>query len=224
MITFENHAFRGLDDSLKQLFALQISMSTEIDQLARLLPRGLDVADPETFTTAKSIDKKINEAEMATDRLVADIINKFTPMGEELRFVLASVKTAGTLERAADKLKNCIKRLAKVNHPLDPTVHAELSRAITAVRAMLPKALHQLVDYQDDIAQQILKHGTDVQDSYKRVLLHLHTEGAAAATDGTHILLMSKNLEQTADMAIEIMKTAHYVNFGTKYEKHKIDA
>lgn len=224
MITFENHAFRGLDDSLKQLFALQISMSTEIDQLARLLPRGLDVADPETFHTAKAIDKKINEAEMATDKLVAEIINKFTPMGEELRFVLASVKTAGTLERAADKLKNCIKRLAKVNHPLDPSLHAEISRAITAVRAMLPKALNQMIDYQDDIAQQVLKHGSEVQDSYKRALIHLHTQGPAAVTDSTHLLLVSKNLEQAADMAIEIMKIGHYVTFGTKYEKHKIEA
>jgi|GEM_PF-1708356 len=224
MITFENHAFRGLDESLKQLFALQISMATEIEQLARLLPRGLDVADPENFNHAKSIDKKINEAELATDKLVADIINKFTPMGEELRFVLASVKTAGTLERSADKIKNCIKRLAKVNHPLDGAVHTELSRAITAVRAMLPKALNQIIDYQDDIAQQVLKHGADVQESYKRVLIHLHTQGVAAASDGTHILLVSKNLEQAADMAIEIMKIGHYVSFGTKYEKHKIEA
>lgn len=224
MITFENHAFRGLDESLKRLFALQISMSTELDELARLLPRGLDVADPETFATAKLIDKKINEAELTTDKLVADIINKFTPMGEELRFVLASVKSAGTLERAADKLKNCIKRLAKVNHPLDGAVHAELTRAIKAVRSMLPKALNQIVDYQDDIVQQILQHGADVQESYKRVLIHLHTQGATAASDATHILLVSKNLEQAADMAIEIMKLGHYVNFGTKYEKHKIDA
>ena len=45
-----------------------------------------------------------------------------------------------------------------------------------------------------------------------------------AASDGTHLLLVSKNLEQSADMAIEIMKLGHYVTFGTKYEKHKIEA
>lgn len=224
MIQFENHAFRGLDEALKRLFALQISMVTEIDQLAKLMPRGLEVADPETFAVAKSIDKSINEAETATDKLVADIINKFTPIGEELRFVLGSVKTAGTLERAADKVKNCVKRLAKVNHPLDAAVKAELSRAMESVRAMLPKALNQLVDYQDDIAQQVLKHGGTVQDAYKRIVIHLHTQGTEVASDATHLLLMAKNLDQTADMAIEIMKIGHYVNFGTKYEKHKNEA
>ena len=224
MIQFENHAFRGLDEALKRLFALQISMVTEIDQLGKLMPRGLEVADPENFATAKSIDKHINEAEAATDKLVAEIINKFTPIGEELRFVLASVKTAGTLERAADKVKNCVKRLAKVNHPIDDVVRAELARGIEAARAMLPKALNQLIDYQDDIAQQVLKHGGVVQDSYKRIVIRLHTQGTEAASDATHILLMAKNLDQVADMAIEIMKIGHYVNFGTKYEKHKIEA
>ncbi len=224
MISFENHAFKGMDESLKRLFTLQISMAAEIEQLIALLPRGLEVADPQSFQQAKMIDKEINAAEVATDKLVAETINKYTPMGEELRFVLASVKTAGILERTADKIKNCIKRLAKVNHPLDATVRTQLERGVNAVRAMLPKALNQTIDYQDDIAQQVLAHGTEAQDSYKRVLLQLHHhQPAQVASDATHILLMAKNLEQAADMAIEIMKIGHYVNFGTKYEKHKND-
>lgn len=221
MISFENHAFRGLDAALKQLLELQHSMVDEIAQLIALLPRGLDVADPQAVADGKSIDKKINESELATDRLVADIINKFTPMGEELRFVLASVKTAGTLEAAADKIKNCIKRLAKVNHPLDETVKLQLATAIKAVDAMLPKALGMLTNYDEAVRVELLKHGAEVQTSYKQILIRLHTQPSAAASDATHVLLVAKNLDQTADMAIEIMKISHYVNFGTKYEKLK---
>ena len=223
MISFENHAFKGLDESLKRLFAMQISMVTEVEQLIGLLPRGLEVADPESFANAKAIDKHINEAELEADKLVAEIINKFTPMGEELRFVLASVKTAGTLERIADKIKNCIKRLNKVNHPLDALVRTELEKAIGAVRAALPKALNQVLDYQHDMVQQILFHGAEAQESYKRILIHLHSQGGAVPSDATHILLVAKNLDQAADMAVEVMKIGHYVNFGTKYEKHKND-
>ncbi len=224
MISFQNHAFKGMDASLSKLFEHQRAMAADIELMADLLPRGLEVADPATFADAKLIDKRVNEAELLADKMVADIINKFNPMGEELRFILASVKTAGTLERAADKLKNCIKRLAKVNHPLDAQVKADLSRAITAVRAMLPTALAQLVDYQPEAVQQLLQAGAQVQESYKRILIQLHAQVTAAASDATHILLVAKNLEQAADMAIEIMKIGHYVNFGTKYEKQKADA
>ncbi len=223
MISFENHAFRGLDDALKHLFALQLSMATELGALIALLPRGLDIADPQAVTDAKAIDKKINEAELATDKQVADIINKFSPMAEELRFVLASVKTAGTLERTADKIKNCIKRLAKVNHPLDGTVKARLETSIAAVRAMVPQALQLLVDYQEESAAQLLAYGSTAQESYKAIVIALHTHAPSAASDATHLLLVAKNLDQAADMAIEMMKIAHYVNFGTKYEKQKAD-
>jgi phosphate uptake regulator len=69
---------------------------------------------------------------------------------------------------------------------------------------------------------QLLKHGAQVQASYKNILIRLHGQVTTAASDATHILLVAKNLEQTADMAIEIMKIGHYVNFGTKYEKNKL--
>lgn len=221
MIRFENHAFKGLDASLKQLFELQQTMVGSIGQLLELLPRGLDVADPGTVADGKAIDKTINEAELSTDRLVADIINKFTPMGEELRFILASVKTAGTLERAADKIKNCIKRLAKVSHPLDAAIKPVLADAIAAVKTMLPRAVEQMVDYQEGREAALLKAGAEAQNCYKRILIHLNTQNSGQASDATHILLVAKNLDQTADMAIEIMKIAHFANFGTKYEKNR---
>jgi len=60
-----------------------------------------------------------------------------------------------------------------------------------------------------------------VQRSYRAVLLRLHeTDAGLHSNDATHLLLVAKNLEQAADMAVEIIKIGHYVNFGTKYEKN----
>lgn len=220
MIQFDNHAFKGLDTSLKGLFDLLVSMSSATQELIALLPSGLERADAETFAAAKLIDKKINDTEIATDQWVADIINKFTITGEDLRFILAAVKTAAILERAADKIKNCIKRLSKVSHPLDGIVRAELSQAISAVRIMLGGCLPQLVDYQEASVTQILEAGAQVQNGYRAILLRLHASGnGVQGSDASHILLVAKNLEQAADMAVEIIKIGHYVNFGTKYEK-----
>lgn len=219
MITFTNHAFKELDTALKQLFSLLSSMQGATQELIALLPRGLEVADEQTFATAKMIDKAINEAEINIDLHVADIINKFTIMGEDLRFILAAVKVGAILERAADKIKNCIKRLAKVSHPLDSKVRQELAQAIEAVSTMLKLCLEQIVDYKAAEVETLLACGAQVQQSYRAILLHLHATGAAQGSDTTHILLVAKNLEQAADMTVEVIKIGHYVNFGTKYEK-----
>jgi phosphate transport system protein len=222
MIRFDNHAFKGLDESLKNLFGGLNAMGEHIGELVALLPRGLDVADPGMFDAAKVIDRKINEGEREIDQLVARTINKFTTGGEDLRFIIGSIKIAGALERAADKLKNCAKRLSRRSHPLDATVKEELGRAIGAVGSMMPLALKQVLDYRPEVTQELLGLGATVQKSYRLILLHLHQrKSAASANDDTHLLLVAKNLEQTADLAIEIMKASHYIHFAAKYEKDK---
>lgn len=219
MIRFDNHAFKGLDDALRGLHALLVTMSEGTGQLIALLRPALDVADPESFLRAKEIDKTVNDAELQVDAAVAAIINKFTVMGEDLRFTLAAVKISGTLERAADKVKNCAKRLSRVTHPIDPAIRSDLSTAIDALARMLPLALTQLLEYKPEVTQELLGHGAMVQKSYRAILLRLHAH-ESSADDEAHILLVAKNLEQTADMAVEMMKISHYVHFATKYDKH----
>lgn len=218
MIRFDNHAFKGLDEAFKDLFGLLMAMGEGTQQLIGLLPAALEVADPQSFVRAKEIDKTVNEAELKVDSAVAAIINKFTVMGEDLRFTLAAVKISGTLERAADKMKNCAKRLSRVGHPLDAAVKKELATAIEALSAMMPLALAQMLDYKPEATDALLAHGASVQKAYRNILLHLHGY-ESSADDETHVLLVAKNLEQTADMAVEIMKITHFIHFATKYDK-----
>ena len=218
MIRFDNHAFKGLDEAFKRLYAELSAMGDSAQQLLALLPAALEKADEQAFARAKEIDKTVNDAELQVDASVAAIINKFTVMGEDLRFTLASVKISGTLERAADKIKNCVKRLSRVKHPLDGVIKAELATAIHALSFMLPLALAQVLDYTTETTEKLLAHGATVQKSYRSILLHLH-DHQSSADDETHILLVAKNLEQTADMAVEIMKIAHFVHFATKFDK-----
>lgn len=218
MIRFDNHAFKGLDDSFRHLFALLTSMGDGAGRIIALLPAALEVADPDSFMRAKEIDKKVNEAESQVDAAVAAIINKFTVIGEDLRFTLAAVKISGALERAADKLKNCTKHLSRVTHPLDAVLRVQLLTAIAALDTMMKLSLAQLLDYKPEATEGLLLHGAAVQQAYRTILLHLHTH-QSPADDETHILLVAKNIEQIADMAVEIMKISYYVHFSTKYDK-----
>jgi phosphate transport system protein len=218
MIRFDNHAFKGLDDALRQLYADLMAMGDGAKQLLTLLPRAIDSADAELFVQAKDIDKRVNDIEVRVDASVAAIINKFTVMGEDLRFILAAVKIASTQERAADKLKNCVKRLSRVGQPIEAQLQVELQQAVSALDAMLPLALGLVLDYTPEAAMQMLQHGAVVQKAYRTILIHLHAH-QSSADDETHILLIAKNLEQTADMMVEIMKISHYVHLGTKYDK-----
>ena len=218
MIHFDNHAFKGFDRSLKDLFDLLLAMGKHVEELIALLPAGLESADTQAHASAKAIDKQINEAEIEADHAVADIVGKFNPVGEELRFILGSVKVAGALERLADRIKNCSKRLAKVQHPLDAEIKSALTASINALKPMVTHSLDQVVDYQPALSIELLRLGAEVQRSYRLTLLRLN-QLQLSAEHTHHILLVAKNLDQASDMAIEIMKIGHYINVGTKYEK-----
>lgn len=218
MIRFDNHAFRGLDSSMKELFDVQLAMGDAIRSIMALVPTALQQPNPEHFIAAKKIDKTINEAELKAERMVGDIIAKYGVSGDDLRYVIGSVKVSGTLERIADKTKNCIKRLGKVGKPLAPQMQAELAKANAALQYMISLALAQVVDYQEPATRELLRHGATVQHSYRHVLGMLQND-ATIGEDETHITLIAKNMEQAADMLVEIMKIGHLINFGQKYEK-----
>jgi phosphate uptake regulator len=220
MIEFSHHAFHGFDESLKRLFERLLGMGRNVEELLSLMPDGLETANPERFIEAKQLDKKINDGETETDAAVAEIVARYTTAGEELRFILGSIKVAGAIERLADRIKNCIKRLSKMPHPLDGEIKAALGRSINALHQMLPLCLTQLTQYETARATQILTQGAEVQRSYRQVLLRLN-QMALSAEEMHPMLLVAKNLDQASDMAIEIMKIAHYIHFGTKYERQQ---
>jgi phosphate uptake regulator len=217
MIQFDNHAFKGVDESLRRLAELQQSMGTATLQLIALLEATLDAVTPDSLSDARAIDKTVNAAEQQVEATVAGMINKFTLVGEELRYTLGSIKTAGALERGADKIKNAIKWLERVEHPLAPASRTELATAMGALKAMIPLALEQLVDYHPGAARALLDHGATVQRSYRAILLQLQTH--QSPDHKAALLLVAKNLEQTADMAVEVMKNCYFVHTGTKYDK-----
>jgi phosphate uptake regulator len=217
MIHFDNHVFKGLDDSLRQLFSLLGAMGGALQDLIDILPHMLNEADESAVVRAKAIDLSINDREVEADQLVAATIGKYSAIGEDLRFIIGSIKIAGLLEAQADKIKNCIKRLASTAHPLDKTVHQELSAAIKAVRSMVPLSLEQVVNYTPEMTRQMLDAGSVVQRSYRQTLIHLHQQ--SSGEDQTRVLLVAKNLDQAADMAIDIMKVGFFIHTGEKFRK-----
>jgi phosphate uptake regulator len=214
MIQFDNHAFKGVDEGLKKLADVQQHMGESILALLALFESSLDSTNLQAFVDAKVIDKTINTDEQLVNATVANMINKFTLVGEELRYTLGSIKTAAALERGADKIKNAIKWLARANYPLNSTMQQSLAEASAALTAMIPLALRQLVDFYPDAAEELLAEADRVQRAYRTILVL-----NSAADSEAPLLLVAKNLEQTADMAVEIMKICHFVHEGSKYEK-----
>lgn len=221
MLEFEKHAFKALDESLKQLHTLLLSMGDSIGKLTEIIQSELE-HPANQFPDAKAIDKTINDAEDAINACVGEIISKFNPFGEDLRFVITAIKIASLLERAADLSKNCVKRLPRVPHPLPAEIKAGLSEVLAQLKLMLPQSLALITRYTPEGAQAVFAQEELAEAAYKKVLLNVHRtleQQADLPADSTHLLLIGKNLERVADIVLDIVKLCHFIHRGTRYEK-----
>ena len=211
-----NHAFKGFDTALTQLITQLQQMGELVTSQIRLLKDGLTSADKIIHTESKMLDHQMNDKETETDRLVADILAKYSPAGEELRFVLDAVKVASSMELLADHMKNCSKRLARVPHPLDTAIHGFLNEGIDALQEMVPIGLGQVAEYHADRTEKLLQSGAKVQQAYRQTLLSL-PHVSLTAESSQHIVLVAKNLDQASDKMVDVLKIAYFIHKGTRY-------
>src|SRR3546814_15367344 len=81
-------------------------------------------------------DKKIDQIEVDVERLAVRLIALRAPMADDLREVVAALKTAGVIERIGDYAKNIAQRVAifAESHPIPPMTHVpEMARGVAPV-------------------------------------------------------------------------------------------
>lgn len=220
MISFEKHAFKGLDSDLSNVYAMIQQMAALVsDQLGMLdaaLNKGLqDNAD------AKHIDKKVNALELDIEAHVASILSKYTLIGDELRFTMTMLKLSSTLERMGDMAKNCVKRVVKLSKPVQPAFVSEAHALKDLVDKMLSTSMELIQDYDEKKASELLAQEDEADGLYKKIQLLLQQDigNSARLLESTHMLFIIKNLERMADLTLEIVKLCYYIHHGTKFEK-----
>lgn len=220
MISFEKHAFKGLDSDLSSIYAMIQQMAALVsDQLGMLdaaLTKGL-----QDNSDAKSIDKKINGLELDIEAHVSGILSKYTLIGDELRFTMTMLKLSSTLERMGDMAKNCVKRVVKLIKPVQPAFVSEAHALKNLVDKMLSTSMELIQAYDADKAAALLTQEDEADGLYKKIQLLLQQDmgDSARLLESTHMLFIIKNLERMADLTLEIVKLCYYIHHGAKFEK-----
>jgi phosphate transport system protein len=219
VISFEKHAFKGLDNDLS-------TIHTSIQQMAALVSDQLTMLDAALTkglsdnTDAKTIDKKINGLETEIEALVASILSKYTLVGDELRFTVTMLKLSSVLERMGDMAKNCVKRVVKLVKPVQPNFIEETRALKILIDQMLSSSISLITDYDEARAKSLLAQEDEADLIYKKIQLILQQDigDNARLLETTHMLFIIKNLERMADLNLEIVKLCYYIHHGSKFE------
>lgn len=215
MLTFERHAFRQFESELKLLLSTLSSMAEIIGGSLGEFEQAL--GNPDAFKAAKQKDKQLNSLEYEVDRLVADILAKYSPTGDELRFVITSIKISAALELIGDITKNSVKHVSKLS-AVENAQRGELKKIASLLHYNLDAVMKLVSDYDKAGWQKVYAENEQVESLSKNFILNLG-DAVSDADMKRHLFLVAKNLERIGDLALDIAKYCHYIHTGQKFEK-----
>jgi phosphate transport system protein len=220
MPIFERHAFSGFD---KDVRALRDSLLHMRDQCIALLHYTNRIVEDRTdgYSGAKAIDKAINLVEIEVDNKIYQIIAKYTPIGGEMRYVLSMFKVAYIYERLADKIKNSVKRLCRVDKPLPQELIAAIRQMSDVGADMLSFAPSLLDSYKAEDMAKMAELKKTVSLYHKQALQSLQQipVDSFSVQEMTDLNFAIKNIERVSDLMLDLAKVGYFISTGEKFER-----
>jgi phosphate transport system protein len=176
----------------------------------RALGALLDRGSPEAERAPGQIflmETRINEMEMVIDEHAVRLLRENSLTEIDIRQVVATLKITNDLERMGDLAVNLAERIVSLAGMVPIADPPEIQPMITAVNAMVNKALGALTFRNVELASQVLE-SDDLVDRYRDMifeqLMARITEHSDMAAPNLQMVLVSRHLERLADHATNI--------------------
>ncbi len=213
MIQISEHASQPFDDELAKLFGSLATVKSHLHRFIAIIQ--LELSEGRDFTEeARSIDKSVNDLEFVIDQQVMRVISKYTPMMEELRLVLGVVKVGAACEHAADKLKNTVKRVAKLSAEQRLAHRDGLQSLLDRVAKQFDHALDDFSQLSEEDMLAMLSERDAVHQVYKTAM-----RAIPAHEERLGVVFIYRNLDRVAELAYDIAKIGFAARHNRKFVK-----
>jgi phosphate transport system protein len=155
----------------------------------------------------KEIEEAINSAERDVDEMAYDLLAKEQPMAIDLRFILSVIKINGDLERIGDQATNISQRVQLLNNTPSIKLPIDISEMGEKVGIMIRSAIQALLEADAKLAESVLAMDDEIDDMNRMVqteLIDLMQRSPEVSTQALNAIIVSRNLERSADHATNI--------------------
>lgn len=211
------HTLRAFDDDIVELRGLISEMGGRAESAIESAMKALVRHDVDLAGSVVADDKKIDELEIAVERLAVQIMTLRAPMADDLRETVAALKIAGVIERIGDYAKNIAKRVPLLDNmgKIEPlSLLPEMARIATG---MVHDVLDAFVERDAQAAVRVCERDKAVDDFYDsifRILLTHMMENPHNIGQSAHLLFVAKNIERVGDHATNIAEMVYYAATG----------
>lgn len=214
---------RHFDIELRDLKARILSMGGLVEKAIEESLQALIQREPKRFEKVHELEVGINRHHIEVDEACLKLLARQSPLGGDLRWILAVIKINTDLERMGDQAVNISHNGTRYlsEAPLKPLI--DLPRMADQVRLMVREALDAFVHADVEKAQRVLEMD-DVVDGLKnqifRELITYMIGDPKAIERALNLILIARNLERLGDHATNIGEDVIFAITG-KDVRHK---
>jgi phosphate transport system protein len=220
MVSGSEHSSRQYDADLENIRSRVLQMGGLAEQQVTKVLTGLQEGSAEQLNAVIAADQSINNLEISLDASCVEVIARRQPAANDLRMILAVVKTITDLERVGDEASKIARtgkdlqarKLAVV--PCMPDLRLMAEKALTMLRG----ALDAYARLDARTAGAVISQDDDIDERFRaiqRLLLTHMMEDARTIGAALDVTFMAKSLERIGDHAKNIAEYVIYMVKGT---------
>ena len=205
---------RYFDEELHKVKKHLLEMASLVEEAITKSLKAIEHKDLKMADEVKTIDRKIDNTEIAIEEECIELIARHQPVGTDLRFLIGVIKINNDLERMGDHAVNIatqVSYLLEQPHIKPITIIWSMVRE---VREMLKDSVESFMSNDADRAQRVCERDNAVdnmRDETMRILLTHMIEEPEKIGAAIPFLLIAKNLERIADLSTNICEDVIYI-------------
>lgn len=209
---------------LEKLKKRVLGLGAQVEDRLRLAGRAIE--SREIFDAERIIksDYLIDEEEVEIEEECLKILALYQPVAVDLRFLIATIKINGELERIADEATNIAQRIKRIIQCHNGCkIRYDYAEQVKRVQAMLNKGLDAMVNLDVDLAFKVLLLDDEVDTIHHEMYQQVKQDMLAAPAHVEYLMnkfLISRHLERIGDHATNIAEEVIYLVEG-EIVRHK---
>ncbi|WP_430883432.1 phosphate signaling complex protein PhoU [Fusibacter sp. JL216-2] len=209
-----------LDYNIKELDALLLKMSSQVEEIIELSIKALMEQDLDLANRIIRLDNKIDNMEISIEKKSLELIALQNPIAGDLRRVSAILKIITDLERIGDHCVNIAKVVIDIGKKpfIKPLI--DIPKMAEIVRKMVNESIDSFVQANSQLAIEVAKRDDEVDALYETIYLDLlefmRKDDVEEVDQIVNLLFIGRYLERIADHTTNICERIIYMSTGER--------
>ncbi len=212
-----SHSLAFFDTALRELRNSLLTMSSIAQRNLESAGRGLLDRNTTLCSLVIGDDDEVDDLERLIDREAMEILLRFSPVAQDLRVVLASMRIASNLERVSDQAVTIARRARKMNKHPEAALCKTIEPVLQMSKELIRDTMKAFAEGNVPLALTVISRDRDLDRRYRSLTKEftraMETDHANIRTH-LHLTFIVRALERVGDHAVNIAEDVVFIEQG----------